>query len=83
MTEALILIEIEAKGVVERVMNELGEMEEVESVAFITGPYDIMAIVTGDIHKIITKIREIEGVKDTTTNIIIAEHIKKGLEKKI
>lgn len=83
MTEALILVDLEAKGVVEGVMSELGKMEEIECVAFITGPYDVMVIADGDMHGIITKIREIDGVKDTTTNVIIAEHISKGLEKKL
>lgn len=83
MTEALILINLEAKGLVESVMSELGKMGEIECVAFITGPYDVMAIAGGEMHEIITKIREIEGVKDTTTNVIIAEHVSKGLEKKL
>ncbi|MBS3814983.1 MAG: Lrp/AsnC ligand binding domain-containing protein [Hadesarchaea archaeon] len=83
MTEALILIDLEAKGLVERVMSELGEMDEIECVAFITGPYDIMTIAKGDMHEIITSIREINGVKNTTTNMIIAEHVSKGLKKKI
>ena len=82
MTEALILINLEAAGLVEDVMSELGEMEEIECVAFITGPYDIMSIVDGDLHEIVTKIRQIEGVKDTTTNVIMAEHVSKGIEKK-
>lgn len=82
MTEALILLDLEAEGLIESVMGELGEMEEVECAAFITGPYDVMAIVDGDMHEIITEMRAIEGVKDTTTNVIIAEHVSKGLEKR-
>lgn len=83
MPEALILIDLEAKGMVEDVMGELGKMEETECVAFITGPYDIMTIADGNIHEILTEIRKIDGVKDTTTNVIIAEHVSKGLDKKI
>lgn len=83
MTEALILVNLEAKGLVESVMSKLGEMKETESVAFITGPFDIMVLVNGDLHEIITKIRKIEGVKNTTTNVIIAEHVSKGFEKKL
>lgn len=77
------MVNLEAKGAIEGVMNELGKMEEIESVAFITGPYDVMAIVNGDIHDVITKIREVEGVSDTITNVVIAEHVSKGLEKKL
>lgn len=62
-------------------MDELGEVEEIECVAFITGPYDFMAIADGDIHEIIRKIRKIQGVEDTTTSVVVADHVSKGLEK--
>lgn len=82
MTEVLILIDIEARGLVDTVMEKLGKIEEIKCVAFITGPHDFMAIADGDMQKIITEIRKIEEVEDTTTNVVVADHVSKGLEKK-
>lgn len=75
MPSALILIEAKI-GTMQRISKELQEMEDVKRVAMLTGPYDIMAIVRADdmreISKIlVTNIRNIDGVEDTVTNVVI------------
>lgn len=82
MTQALILINIEARGLVESVMDKLEELDEIKCAAFITGPHDFMAIADGNINEIITKIRKIEGVRATFTNVVVEEHVSKGWKKR-
>lgn len=75
MAEALILVTTDV-GVMEDVYETVREMKEIQKAAMITGPYDIMAIARADdvkeISKItVTEIRNIDGVKDTITNVVI------------
>ncbi len=75
MAEALILVTTDV-GVMEEVYETVKAMEKVKKAAMITGPYDIMAIAKADdvkeISKItVTEIRNIDGVKDTITNVVI------------
>lgn len=75
MPSALILI-VAKIGTMERISKELQEMEEVKRVSLLTGPYDLMAIVRADdmreISKVlVTDIRNIDGVEDTVTNVVI------------
>lgn len=75
MAEALILVITEV-GMMEEVSEEIKEMEEVKKAAMITGPYDIMVIAQAESMEEISKIlvqniRNIRGVKDTITNVVI------------
>lgn len=75
MAEALILVTTDV-GIMEDVYETVKEMKEIQKAAMITGPYDIMAIARADdvkeISKVtVTKIRNIDGVKDTITNVVI------------
>lgn len=63
-------------GVMVEVCEKIGKMEHIKKVAIITGPHDIMAMAEGeDLKKILgilmNKIRDIEGVRDTVTNVLI------------
>lgn len=76
MVEALILINT-TTGVMDKVYREVRRLEEVRKSAMVTGPYDIIALVEteviGDIRdSLIEKIRGIDGVKKTTTNLVIS-----------
>lgn len=60
----------------EDVFEEVQKMERVKKAAMITGPYDIMVLTEaeslGDItNALINEIRNLEGVKDTTTCVVI------------
>ncbi len=75
MAEALILVTTDV-GAMEDVYETVREMKEIQKAEMITGPYDIMAIARADdvkeISKItVTEIRNIDGVKDTITNVVI------------
>ncbi|KXB02957.1 hypothetical protein AKJ35_00060 [candidate division MSBL1 archaeon SCGC-AAA833F18] len=55
---------------------EVKAQKRVREAQMITGPYDIMAIaeaddITGVTDVLMTKIREIDGIEDTTTCIFI------------
>lgn len=76
MAEALILVTAEV-GMMEEVYNEVKNMEEVKKTAMITGPYDVMVMAKAEsmeeISKILVqKIRNIAGVKNTVTNVVIS-----------
>ncbi|KXA89755.1 hypothetical protein AKJ40_04635 [candidate division MSBL1 archaeon SCGC-AAA259M10] len=63
--------------VTENVYNNVKKLKEVQRVAMLTGPYDIMAIVkTDDIKKItnalMNDIRKMNGVERTTTCVVIS-----------
>ncbi len=75
MAEALILVTTDP-GVMVEVCEEIGNMEHIKKAAIITGPHDIMAMAEGeDLKRILgvlmNKIRNIEGVRETVTNVII------------
>lgn len=75
MPSALILI-VAKIGTMKSIFEKLKRREEVKQVAMLTGPYDIMAIVRAEnmreISKIlVTDIRNIDGVEDTVTNVVI------------
>lgn len=75
MAEALILIST-AIGKMEDAYKEVKAQKRVREAQMITGPYDIMAIaeaddITGVTDVLMTKIREIDGIEDTTTCIFI------------
>ncbi|KXB03481.1 hypothetical protein AKJ45_01500 [candidate division MSBL1 archaeon SCGC-AAA261F19] len=58
------------------VYNKIRNMEQVKEAEMMTGPYDIMAVVRADEMSTITdfllsEIRNIKGVKETTTNVFI------------
>lgn len=75
MTGALILITTEV-GKMKDVQEKIVDLGEIEQVEMLTGPYDIMALARADEMTNITKalmekIRNLDGVQDTTTNIFI------------
>lgn len=75
MTDALMLIRTHV-GAMEEVYEKIKGMKKVQRAAMVTGPYDIMVIIEGENIEEITKrfiqeVRDIEGVKETTTNIFI------------
>lgn len=75
MTGALVLITTEV-GQMKDVQEEIKDLDEIDQVEMLTGPYDIMAIASAEEMTNITKalmekIRNLEGVQDTTTNIFI------------
>lgn len=59
------------------VFNEVSKLEEVEEAKMILGPYDIMITVKCEEEEVpeslLTKIRGIDGVNKTVTNIFIED----------
>ncbi|KXB07429.1 hypothetical protein AKJ52_00340 [candidate division MSBL1 archaeon SCGC-AAA382C18] len=75
MEQSLILITTDV-GASEEVYEEVKEKPEIKQAALITGKYDIFAIARADdireISKVLmTEIRNIDGVRSTTTNVVI------------
>ncbi|KXB00656.1 hypothetical protein AKJ40_01015 [candidate division MSBL1 archaeon SCGC-AAA259M10] len=75
MVEALILINT-TTGVMDRVYREVKGLEQVRKSAKVTGQHDIVAVarteVMGEIRNtLMEKIRNIDGVKETTTSLVI------------
>lgn len=75
MTGALILITADV-GKMKEVEQKISSKKEIEQVEMLTGPYDLMALAKTDemtdiTQALIDKIREIDGVQNTTTNIFI------------
>lgn len=75
LTGALILITT-AVGSMRDIYDKIKSIDGVEQAEMLTGPYDIMVVARAeemtDITKaIMEKIRKIEGVEDTVTNIFI------------
>ncbi|KXB08987.1 hypothetical protein AKJ55_00080 [candidate division MSBL1 archaeon SCGC-AAA382M17] len=75
MTGALILISTEV-GSMKEVHEKVKKLDQIQDTEMLTGPYDIMAIARAEEMSYITntligKIRDIEGVQDTVTNIFI------------
>lgn len=75
MTKALILINTQA-GAMKYVRKKVAELDTVTEAAMLTGPYDIMALVEADeivdvTDTLVGKIRNLSGVEDTVTNIVI------------
>ncbi len=75
MTGALILITTKV-GAMKDIHQKIQSMDEVEESSMMTGPYDIMAVARADemtdiTNALIEKIRDLDGVEDTITNIFI------------
>lgn len=75
MAGALILITTRV-GTMKNVHQRIGELENVEQVEMLTGQYDIMAIAKAEnlseiTDTLIEKIRGIEEVENTVTNVFI------------
>lgn len=75
MTGALILISTEV-GSMKEVHEKVKKLDQIQDTEMLTGPYDIMAIARAEemshiTNTLIGKIRGIEGVQDTVTNIFI------------
>lgn len=76
LTEALILITTEI-GTMEKVLKKVKQMKAVQKANMITGPYDVMAIAQADdiseiSNVLMEEIRNIDGVKETVTNVFIS-----------
>ncbi len=75
MVEAYILL-TSAIGEVRDVFSRLEKSENVKSVNIVTGPYDIITMVEAEdlstlTNAVVEEIREIEGVMDTNTAIVV------------
>lgn len=74
--EAIIFVNINAKEqTLEEVYKKVDSLEKIEKAAIVAGPYDIIAWAkaekTEGISHLIQKIRDIDGVEKTTTNVVI------------
>jgi DNA-binding Lrp family transcriptional regulator len=70
----------------ENVIEELKKMPEIEEFYRVQSIYDMMAKVNADsedhLHEIvIRKVREIEGIKNTLTLVIVSKHPKRDRER--
>ncbi len=75
MVEAYILL-TSAIGKVRNAYNKLEGLEEVTNVNVVTGPFDIIILAEADdlstlTNTVLEKIRDIEGVEDTNTAIVV------------
>lgn len=75
MAGALILITAKV-GTMKDVLEKLKEFDHIKEARMLTGPYDIMTIAEANEMSNITnilvdKIRKLEGVEDTVTNVYI------------
>lgn len=75
MTKALILINSQP-GAMKYIRKKVSGLENVEEANMLTGPYDIMVVVEADdivdiTNTLMGKIRNLSGVEDTVTNIVI------------
>lgn len=81
LAEAVVLINVDI-GREEDVFNRLLDLEEVKEVYIVYGVHDIVAVIESpdmdSMRVLITqKIRKIDGVKSTTTSIVIKKQIKR------
>lgn len=75
MVEAYILL-TSAIGEVRKVYSKLQNSENIKSVNIVTGPFDIITLVEAEdlptlTNAVVEEIREIEGVEDTNTAIVV------------
>ncbi|KXA98371.1 hypothetical protein AKJ37_00310 [candidate division MSBL1 archaeon SCGC-AAA259I09] len=61
----------------EKVLKKVKQMKAVQKANMITGPYDVMAIAQADdiseiSNVLMEEIRNIDGVKETVTNVFIS-----------
>lgn len=75
MVEAYILL-TSAIGKVKDVFGELEDLDSVKSARIVTGPFDIIVLVEAEdlstlTNTVVEGIREIDGVVDTNTAIVV------------
>ena len=74
MSRVYLLIKTDV-GKEEDVYSKLGEFEEVKLRDIVTGPYDVVVVMEGDLGKIeelvVSKIRRMEGVRETITLVAL------------
>ncbi|MCE4624827.1 MAG: Lrp/AsnC ligand binding domain-containing protein [Desulfurococcales archaeon] len=80
MTKAIIMINTDV-GKEDEIMEKLFELEEVKDVFLVYGIHDIVAIVETEtmdqLRSLITeKIRQMDGVKNTLTSIVVTHKSK-------
>ncbi len=73
MIKAYILIDVR-KGFTERVVEELGKIDEIELLSVVTGEHDIIIRVSVDVldnlfHLMVNQIDPIQGIVETVTAI--------------
>ena len=80
MVEAFVAITT-APGAEDRVFEELCNMPEVKEVYMIYGPHDLIAYIeapnTDHVRQVVLRIRQIEGVKTTTTMTVSRKKVKR------
>ncbi len=81
MTKAIVMINTEV-GMEEKILDELFKIDEVKDVFLVYGIHDIVVIVEADtmdkLRSLITeKIRQMEGVKNTLTSIVVTHKTKR------
>ena len=86
MTKAIIMINTDV-GKEEEIMEKLFEIPEVRDVFLVYGIHDIIVIVETDtmerLRSLVTeKIRQMDGVKNTLTSIVVTHKTKITCEKK-
>lgn len=74
MVTAIVLMHVEA-GKAEHVYDKVKEIDEVEKVHLVTGPYDVIAYVDlpakSDYRRVVFAIHEIPGITSTETCVSI------------
>ncbi|TFG13695.1 Lrp/AsnC family transcriptional regulator [Candidatus Thorarchaeota archaeon] len=74
MVTAVVLMHVEV-GKAEQVYEKVKEIDEVEIVHLVTGPYDVIAYVElpekSDYRRVVFAIHEIPGIKSTETCVSI------------
>ncbi len=75
MAGALILITAKV-GTMKEVLDKIKDLDSITEARMLTGPYDIMAIAEADempkiTNILVDKIRKLENVEDTVTNVYI------------
>ncbi len=75
MVEAYILL-TSTIGEVRKVYSKLQNSDNIKSVNIVTGPFDIITLVEAEdlptlTNAVVEEIREIEGVEDTNTAIVV------------
>jgi len=75
--KAVILVSIVPSIPTSHIAQEISQIEEVESLFEVAGPYDITITISGvditSINEIIEKIRSLDGIQQTTTLFVLKE----------
>ena len=82
---ALILISVEAEVYTTTVVRHLKNFKHIKSVFEITGEHDISAYIkvqnTAELNTLIEELRTVQGIKTTSTKIVLKKHESNGKSK--